>query len=87
MFSHGSYRFSPWIDPQRMKSFGAMLIWDAGREGDAIPPELAAEFPNAISQPQVTLDGHVSIHRIGLAFVPPEMLENLASVESDRTGR
>ncbi|KAF3997728.1 glycosyltransferase family 39 protein [Glaciimonas immobilis] len=76
MFSHGGRRFSPWIDPEDIKRAGAMLIWDATQEGDAIPAELATQFTNAIPQPPVILDGEVSVHHLGLAFVPPETIES-----------
>ncbi|WP_211454330.1 glycosyltransferase family 39 protein [Collimonas antrihumi] len=81
MFSHGSFRFSPWIDPQDLKRSGAVLIWDATHEGDAIPAALATQYTNAMLQPPVTLDGDVSVYRIGLAFVTPKTLENLETIE------
>lgn len=79
MFSHGSYLFSPWINRQDIKQSGTVLVWDARAEGEAVPPELVREFPNAVLQAPLALNGDVSTHRIGLAFVPPETLETPGS--------
>ncbi|NKI70206.1 hypothetical protein GN109_12305 [Collimonas pratensis] len=80
MFSHGAYRFSPWIDPSDMKRFGAVVVWDAMRYGDLVPSEITALFAHAIPQPPVILNSNQSEYRIGFAYILPERAEKLIDV-------
>ena len=54
---------------------GGLLFWDAGRDGEAPPADLARRFPQAqwlapLVLPQMT-GAEVAPARVGVAFVPP----------------
>ncbi len=71
LFSHGGYRFSPWITHEKLNASGAALIWDARKEGAGIPQSLAAQYPDAVLQPPFALKRNVSVYQIGVAFLFP----------------
>lgn len=72
LFSHGGYRLSPWVSPEKLKQSGAVVVWDALREGLAVPADIRAQFPKAVLQPAILLSRNSSIYKIGVAFLLPE---------------
>jgi hypothetical protein len=78
LFIHGGFRFSPWVDVEKLKQSGAVLVWDAREEGGDIPPYLAAQFPNAVLQSGFSVYQSVSKYQIGFAILFPSFyLERL----------
>lgn len=75
LFVHAGYRGNPWITPENVKESGAVLVWDALEEGVGIPPALAAQFPQAVLQPRISLNQKVSAYEIGMAFLLPAGLK------------
>ncbi|WP_432262752.1 glycosyltransferase family 39 protein [Cupriavidus sp. TMH.W2] len=73
LFAHGGYRFSPWVTHEKLKESGAVLVWDARQEGIGIPPGLAAQFPGAVLQPELSLYQNASVYGIGVAFLYPRL--------------
>ncbi|MBI1340558.1 hypothetical protein GC169_10185 [bacterium] len=66
---------NPWAPEAMVQASGAVILWDAGRFGDALPPEIAARRPTAQITRIVTLPhqtgADVPPARIGIAIVPP----------------
>ncbi|MBS0452276.1 MAG: glycosyltransferase family 39 protein [Proteobacteria bacterium] len=72
LFAHSGYRGNPWVTPEKLKEFGAVLVWDAREAGAGIPPDLAAQFPKAVLQPRITVNQNVSTYELGVAYLFPE---------------
>ncbi len=69
-------RVTPWTSDEDLRVRGGVLVWDASRSGEGIPPELRERFPNARLQPLLILPyqcpQQVAPARIGVALVVPE---------------
>lgn len=71
VFTEGDIRLSPWINPLDVSRFGAVLVWNADRFGNGLPPKFAAAYPKAAIQPLFSFEGQRRIHHLGIAFVQP----------------
>jgi hypothetical protein len=65
----------PWTSIADFKNRGGVLVWSADREGEALPSELRAHFPDAETLPTLTLPWQtrapVKPVTIGIAVVAP----------------
>jgi hypothetical protein len=73
VFIDGDLRRSPWIDPEAVAYSGAVLVWDADREGEIIPPWLHTLYPTAQPEPPLLLQEQITKHLFSWApLAPPE---------------
>lgn len=75
LFTDDNYHLNSWVAHESLKRFGAVLVWDANQEGNGIPSRLAARlaarFPGAVLQAELTVYGNISQYTIGIAFLFP----------------
>jgi hypothetical protein len=66
---------APWTSDADLAARGGVLLWDAGRFGDTLPPSVRLRFPAAELQPPIVLPyqtgAPVPPDRVGVAFVWP----------------
>ena len=66
--SASCYQFSAQRDLEKMTGHGGILVWDATRDGAAVPPLLAELFPTAERLEVIHINGNT----VGFALLPPE---------------
>jgi 4-amino-4-deoxy-L-arabinose transferase-like glycosyltransferase len=83
----GSFTFSPWATPVRVKEAGAVIIWRNDREGASF----LQTFPGAIQQPALELryvtNANVPPARLGWAILPPAAAANGAAADGNAVGQ
>jgi 4-amino-4-deoxy-L-arabinose transferase-like glycosyltransferase len=66
---------TPWARDEDLNAWGGVILWDAGRKGDALPALFRERFPGAVALSPVELPYHAAAClqplRIGIAFVAP----------------
>jgi 4-amino-4-deoxy-L-arabinose transferase-like glycosyltransferase len=76
VFLDADRRKSPWIDPDTLRRDGAVIVWSATIEGEAMPAALRQAFPQAEQRPAIELPwqtlARVPPIRIGFAIVRPQ---------------
>ncbi len=77
IFTDADQQAAPWIDMTRLASCGAMIVWSATEEGDAMPAYLAQQFPAATASATLTLPPPLGAlknvqFRFGWALLPPQ---------------
>ncbi|MFQ5939906.1 MAG: glycosyltransferase family 39 protein, partial [Alphaproteobacteria bacterium] len=55
VYIDGNPQASPWIDETTLVRHGGVLVWDAARDGAAVPAAFANRFPDAVVQPPLSL--------------------------------
>ena len=72
LFVDAAPRLSPWVKSEALSRAGAVLVWSAARDGEAIPAALGAAFPAAERQEPIASRGRNHDRRIGWAIVLPQ---------------
>lgn len=55
VYIDGNPQTSPWIDESMLLCRGGVLVWNAARDGAAVPAAFADRFPDAVVQPPLAL--------------------------------
>ena len=72
---HFEAKYTPWTDDADFALRGGAILWDANRDGDALPDRIRVRFPQAEIQPPIVLhyrtSANVAPDRVGVAFIRP----------------
>jgi 4-amino-4-deoxy-L-arabinose transferase-like glycosyltransferase len=65
------YQHNPWSPIEDIRSAGGVIVWEIDGADAAMPKDIAAQFPQAILQPEIILQGRTSSYKVGVAVVMP----------------
>jgi 4-amino-4-deoxy-L-arabinose transferase-like glycosyltransferase len=65
------YLHNPWAPLEDIHVAGGVIVWEISGTDAAMPKDIAAQFPEAVLQPEIVLQGRTSSYKVGVAVVRP----------------